>query len=91
MSETMERFIIERRGGIAGLKGRGEIAAEELDQSDRETLKGLFKGGKKLPRDEGADRYTYTVTRESDSGSKTVEVPETMMPRALTRIVKDQL
>jgi hypothetical protein len=87
----MERFIVERRGGIAGLKGRGEIAADELDESDRETLKNLFKGGKKLPRDEGADRYVYTVTRQSDSGSKTVEIPETLIPRALTRVVKDQL
>lgn len=87
----MERFIIERRGGIAGLKGRGEIAADELDENDRETLKGLFKGGRKLPRDEGADRYTYTVTRVSVSGSKTVEIPETLIPRALARCVKDQL
>ena len=87
----MERFIIERRGGIAGLKGRGSIAADELDQNDRETLKNLFKGGKRLPKDEGADRYTYTVTRESQAGRQTVEVPETLMPRALTRIVKDQL
>ncbi len=87
----MERFIIERRGGIAGLKGRGEIAADELDESDRETLKDLFKGGRKLPRDEGADRYVYTVTRVSVSGSKTVEIPETLIPRALARCVKDQL
>ena len=86
----MERFIIERRGGIAGLKGRGEIAADELDEGDREKLKELFKGGKRLPRDEGADRYIYTITRESESGRKTVEIPETLMPRALTRIVKDQ-
>jgi len=86
----MERFIIERRGGIAGLRGRGEIAADDLDQADKEKLNHLFKGGRKLPRDEGADRYVYTVTREDDSGSKTVEVPETLMPTALTRIVKDQ-
>lgn len=86
----MERFIIERRGGIAGLKGRGEITADELDHSDKEKLKDLFKGGRKLPRDDGADRYVYTVTRESESGSKTVEIPETLMPRALTRVVKDQ-
>lgn len=86
----MERFIIERRGGIAGLKGHGSIAADELDQNDRETLKNLFKGGKKLPRDEGADRYVYTVTHESESGRKTVDIPETLIPRALTRVVKDQ-
>ena len=87
----MERFIIERRGGIAGLKGRGEIAAEQLEQADREKLTDLFKGNKKLPRDEGADRYVYTVTRENKAGRKTVEIPETLIPRALTRVVKDQL
>jgi len=86
----MERFIVERRGGIAGLKGRGEIAADDLDDGDRQTLKNLFKGGKKLPRDEGADRYIYIVTFQSASGSKTLEIPETLIPRALARCVKDQ-
>lgn len=86
----MEIFIVERRGGIAGLKGRGEVAADDLNDGDRETLKNLFKGSKKLPRDEGADRYIYIVTLQSESGSKTVEIPESLIPRALARCVKEQ-
>ena len=40
----MERFIIERRGGIAILKGRGEIAAEELDAKRQGNAEGPVQG-----------------------------------------------
>lgn len=86
-----ERFIIERHGGLAGLKARGTVDAAALDDKDKAALKDLFDRKKPLPRDPGADRYTFTVTHESETGSKTLEVPETLLPRSIAQAVKDQL
>ncbi|TIS58184.1 protealysin inhibitor emfourin [Mesorhizobium sp.] len=86
-----ERFIIERQGGLAGLKGRGTVDAAALDEKDREALQELFERKKPLPRDAGADRYIFTITRQSEAGSKTLEVPETLLPRSVARAVKDQI
>ncbi|WFP74210.1 protealysin inhibitor emfourin [Mesorhizobium sp. WSM4906] len=86
-----ERFIIERQGGFAGLKGRGTVDAAALDAKDRATLDELFAREEPLPRDPGADRYTFTITWEKETGSKTLQVPETLVPRSIAQAVKDQL
>jgi hypothetical protein len=87
----MDCFIIERRGGFAGIRGHGEIDADSLDQEDRDALEKLLRRKRPLPADRGADRYVYIVTRKTESGSKTCEVPETLMPRSVAWMVKDQI
>jgi len=87
----MDRYLIERRGGFAGLKASGTVDSDALAPQDREALEDLFKRKKPLPKDPGADRYTYMVTRQSESGNSTREVPESMMPRSIARIVKDRI
>lgn len=87
----MDKLTIERRGGFAGLKARGEIDAASLDEADREAIDKLFKTKGKLPASPGADRYVYTVTRETESGKKTMEIPEHLLPSAVSRAVKDTL
>ena len=83
-----DRYIIERRGGFAGLKAGGVVDADALDPSDRVRLDELLSSDEPLTRDPGADRYTYVVTRESDDGRTTREIPESVMPPTVASVVQ---
>ena len=86
-----DRYIIERRGGFAGLKASCSIDGDTLDPDDRETLETLLNSKEPLAGDPGADRYTYLVTRESPSGRTTREIPESVMPRAVASVVTTEI
>ena len=86
-----DRYIIERRGGFAGLKASCTVDSDMLDPDDRETLETLLNSKEPLAGDPGADRYTYLVTRESPSGRTTREIPESVMPRAVASVVIAQI
>ena len=87
----MDKLVIERRGGFAGLKAKGEVDASALDEATRAALDALFAAKKKFPAAKGADRFIYTLTRGEGAGAKSVEVPENMLPAALAGSVKDRL
>jgi hypothetical protein len=87
----MDKLIIERRGGFAGLKAKGEVDAEALDAPTRAALDALFAENKKFPAARGADRYTYKLTRGDGADAKTVEVPEHLVPPSVAGSVKDKL
>jgi hypothetical protein len=87
----MDKLVIERRGGFAGLKAKSEIDAAALDAPARAALDALFAAKKKFPAAKGADRYVYTLTRGTGAEAKTVEVPEHLVPPAVARSVKDKL
>ena len=82
-------YIIERRGGFAGLKASGTIQGDALDPGDRATLEELLKSDVPLARDPGADRYTYTVTRQNAMGTTTREIPESVLPSTVANVVSD--
>ena len=85
------QYIIERRGGFAGLKASCSIDGDTLDPDDRETLETLLNSKEPLAGDPGADRYTYLVTRESPSGRTTREIPESVMPPTLASVVAPEI
>jgi hypothetical protein len=85
------QYIIERRGGFAGLKASCSVDGDMLDPDDRETLETLLNSKEPLAGDPGADRYTYLVTRESPSGTTTREIPESVMPRAVASVVTAEI
>jgi emfourin len=85
------QYIIERRGGFAGLKASGTIDADALDPDDRETLEALLNSKEPLAGDPGADRYTYVVTRENAFGSITREIPESVMPHMVASVVTAEI
>jgi hypothetical protein len=87
----MDKLVIERRGGFAGLKARSEIDAAELDEPTQKALDALFAAKKKFPAARGADRYIYTLTRGTGAEAKTVEVPESLVPASVAASVKDKL
>jgi emfourin len=84
-------YIIERRGGFAGLKASGTIHGEALDPGDRATLEELLKSDMPLARDPGADRYTYVVTRQNSTGTTTREIPESVMPSTVASVVREAI
>ncbi|MDT5273321.1 MAG: hypothetical protein QOG95_253 [Mycobacterium sp.] len=84
-------YIIERRGGFAGLKASCTVDGETLDPDDRETLEALLDSEEPLAADPGADRYTYVVTRESPTGTTTREIPESVMPRTVASVVTAEI
>jgi hypothetical protein len=86
-----ERYIIERRGGLAGLKASGSIDSDAMHPDDRKTLEQLFDSEEPFAAAPGADRYTYLVTRENASGSITREIPESVMPSAVASVVTPQI
>jgi hypothetical protein len=85
------RYIIERRGGLAGLTASGAIDGDALNPDDRQTLEQLLDTEDPLAADPGADRYTYVVTRETALGSTTREIPESALPDAVARVATTQL
>lgn len=82
-----DRYIIERRGGFAGLKASGAVDGDALHPDDRRTLEQLLDSAEPVAGAAGADRYTYVVTRENASGSTTREIPENAMPSAVASVV----
>ena len=94
----MDRLQIERVGGLAGfggphLKSKGEVAISALSPQDRAAVDALFAGNRRAsPEHPGAaDRFQYRLTRQTASGSETVEVPESSIPPALRSVVRDTL
>ncbi len=81
------QFIIERRGGLAGLKASCTLDGDALDPGDRQALEQLLDGDEAPGPDSGADRYTYLVTRQSSSGTTTREIPENVMPPTVASFV----
>ena len=93
----MDRIQIERTGGFAGfglpgshVQSRGEMALSELSPADRAAVDALFdrKGGATSPMPDG---FRYRITRQTATGTQTIEAPESKVPAALKESVKDVL
>jgi hypothetical protein len=89
--QDQARYLIERRGGFAGLKASGSIDGDALDPDDRQLLEDLLDSKEPLAKDPGADRYTYVVTRENALGSTTREIPESVMPPTVASVVATEI
>jgi hypothetical protein len=90
-NKHLDRLKVERRGGLAGLPARGELDMVSLSPADREALDSLFRRKGRLPAAPGADRFRFIVTRETASGTETVELPEHLVPAGIARAVKEEL
>ncbi|WP_046316376.1 protealysin inhibitor emfourin [Mycobacterium sp. UM_Kg1] len=87
----MNEYVIERRGGLAGLPATGRVAADALDSQSRAALDRLIDSAAPLPPDPGADRYTYLVTRRTPAGETAREIPESLLPQSVTRLVRETI
>jgi hypothetical protein len=96
--ESMDRLQIERIGGIVGfggphLKSRGEVALSDLSPADRQAVESLFANPQRaMPGHPGeADAFRYRITRQTATGTQTIEVPGNAVPAALRDSVRDVL
>ena len=87
---------IEKVGGLAGygatrsrIRSRGQVDTAALSTADQKAVDALFRGGPHHAR--GADGFRYRISRTTDAGTETVEVPEEHVPAAVASSVKDEL
>jgi hypothetical protein len=89
---------VEKLGGIAGFGGgksrirsHGTISTTELSQTDNEAVESLFRTGGKIEAARGADGFRFRISRDTEAGTETIEVPEEHVPTVLMSSVKDEL
>jgi hypothetical protein len=89
---------VERIGGIAGIgapgahiRSRGEIAFDSLSEVDQQFVRALFTTRGESQPSLTRDGFSYRISRSSESGTETIEVPEEMVPAAVVACVKDEL
>jgi hypothetical protein len=87
-------LTIERVGGLAGFGGpsakirsRGQVDLDRLSADDRAVVESLFVKHRGAPHESAPDAFSYKITR----GGKTIEVPESALPAAITNAVVDEL
>lgn len=91
---------IERIGGFGGfggphLKSLGERNFSDLSTADRSSLNALFLSKKNkltVPGDmQIRDEFKYRISRQTEGGVETIEVPESMVPATLISSIKDSI
>jgi len=93
---AMAIYEIEKLGGIAGfggahLRSRGKVDSAALSADENKAIEALFSGATKRSLSSGSDAFMFRISRSSSSGNETVQVPEHLVPAALTRAVQDEL
>lgn len=82
------KVIVTRSGGFAGMIRRGEKDFSDLAPEQKEALRKLLKAGAPpAPAATGADRFVFRIEVRDEHGTRSLTVPETLMPASLARIV----
>ena len=84
------KIVVERSGGFAGIRRRGERDGSALSEEQRAALKKLMDTAappeKPAP---GADRFIYRIEIQEESGTKQITGPEAAVPRSIAEIATD--
>jgi hypothetical protein len=81
------KIVVERQGGFAGIRRRGEREGGDLTEGQRRALEWLERT-MPAPADPGADRFSYLIQVSDDRGVRTLQVPESLMPPELAGITR---
>lgn len=92
-------LMVERLGGLAGMGGpgshirsRGQIPFANLSESDRKRVSSLLDAEGKIGDQKPVpDGFRYRLSHVTESGTRTVEVPESAVPDAIKQCVRDEL
>lgn len=94
----MDELEIERLGGLGGfglessrLRSRGKVAFESLSETDKQVVRSLFTDDEPAQASPMRDGFRYRIVWRSQSGERTIEAPEGLVPQSLTAAVKDTL
>ena len=82
------KLVVERHGGFAGLRRRGEKDGAALSPEQHEALRAVM-ATPPAKGNPGADRFTYRIEVHDDSGERTIQVPESAMPPSLAVIATE--
>ena len=81
------KVIVERSGGFAGIVRRGEKDLSALSTEQQSALQKLLdKGAPPAATQMGADRFTYKIEVQDEHGSRSLTLPEALMPANLAAI-----
>ncbi|MGH6819946.1 MAG: protealysin inhibitor emfourin [Methylocella sp.] len=81
------KIIVERSGGFAGIIRRGEKDLSALSPKQQAALQKLLdKGAPPASTQMGADRFTYKIEVQDERGSRSLTLPEALMPAILAGI-----
>jgi hypothetical protein len=81
------KVIVERSGGFAGMIRRGEKALSALSPEQRAALQKLLDAGAPPAATQmGADRFTYKIEVQDEHGTRSLTLPESLMPASLAGI-----
>lgn len=93
----MSKLKIERLGGLAGfggsishLRSQGIMDMKELSETDKETIEQLFSSRAEIENNQAGDTFRYRLSRQTSSGTESIEIDEKKIPEALKRYVKDE-
>jgi hypothetical protein len=80
------KLIVERSGGFAGMTRRGEQDLATLSPEQQAALQKLLGGAPPDATQPGADRFTYRIEVQDEQGTRSLTVPEALMPASLAGI-----
>jgi hypothetical protein len=84
------KLVVERSGGFLGKTRRAERDGAALSSEQHAALtKVLQQSSTPAPPDPGADRFTYRIEVHDETGTKSVTVPESLVPQSLKNIVTE--
>jgi hypothetical protein len=83
------KLIVERTGGFGNIKKRGERDGHTLSAEQRAALEEVMQRKSSFARDPGADRFTYRIEVQDETGTMQVTVPESALPQILKDIVSN--
>jgi hypothetical protein len=85
------KLVVERTGGIGGLRRRGERDEKDLSAEQRAALDQVireYSAPAPAPaKDPGGDSFSYRLEVDDENGVKSFTLPDSKMPRALKGIV----
>ena len=80
------KLIVERSGGFAGMIRRGELDLSALSPEQQAALQKLLEGGAPASMQPGADRFTFRIEVQDEHGTRSLTIPEALMPANLAGI-----
>ncbi|MGH6836138.1 MAG: protealysin inhibitor emfourin [Methylocella sp.] len=84
------KIIVERSGGFAGIIRRGERDLSALSPELQAALHKLLEAGAPAASAQiGADRFTYKIEVQDEHGTRSLTLPETLIPAGLAGIATE--
>ena len=80
------KLIVERSGGFAGMIRRGELDLSALSPEQQAALQKLLEEGAPASMQPGADRFTFRIEVQDEHGTRSLTIPEALMPASLAGI-----